>query len=95
MGLGLAEQVEKCSAGPELAGMHTGYIYAVVGEHRLRELREQVRLIPSMLAGPTGAGHQHVATIGHGQRESSKAGTIRNDVEAVGAEILPVDVRAA
>lgn len=95
MGLGLAEQVEMCSADQGLAGTYMTYVPEVVGEYRLRELCEQVSNTPPMLVGPTGAGNQQVSKIGHDQIETSKAGTIRNDFESVGVEILPVDVRAA
>lgn len=55
-----------------------------VGAYRLRELREQAGLSQTELAVRIGVGQRQVSKIENGDLETTKVGTIRKYLEAVG-----------
>lgn len=57
---------------------------AKVGAYRLRELRELAGLTQAQLAERIGVGQRQVSKIESGDLDSSKIGTIRRYLEAVG-----------
>lgn len=57
---------------------------AEVRAYHLRELREQAGLTQAELAARIGVGQRQVSKIEHGDIESTKVGTIRSYLEAVG-----------
>lgn len=57
---------------------------AEVRAYRLRELREQAGLTQAELAARIGVGQRQVSKIEHGDLDSTKVGTIRSYLEAVG-----------
>lgn len=60
---------------------------AEVRAYRLRDLREQAGLTQVQLAERSGVGQRQVSKIEHGDLDSTKVGTIRNYLEAVGGEL--------
>lgn len=63
---------------------HKERMLAEVRAYRLRELRENVGLTQQQLADRIGVSQRQVSKIEHGDLDSSKVGTIRGYLEAVG-----------
>lgn len=63
---------------------HKEQMLAEVRAYRLRELREQAGLTQAQLAERIGVGQRQVSKIEHGDLDSTKIGTIRSYLEAVG-----------
>lgn len=63
---------------------HKERMLAEVRAYRLRELREEAGLTQAQLAERIGVGQRQVSKIEHGDLDSTKIGTIRNYLEAVG-----------
>lgn len=66
---------------------HKERMLAEVRAYRLRELREQAGLTQAQLAERIGVGQRRVSKIEHGDLDSTKIGTIRSYLEAVGGEL--------
>jgi DNA-binding XRE family transcriptional regulator len=63
---------------------HKERMLAEVRAYQLRELREQAGLTQAQLAERIGVGQRQVSKIEHGDLDSTKIGTIRSYLEAVG-----------
>lgn len=63
---------------------HKQRMLAEVRAYRLRELRESAGLTQAELARRIGVGQRQVSKIENGDLESTKVGTIRSYLEAVG-----------
>lgn len=66
---------------------HKDRMLSEVRAHRLRELREAAGLTQQQLADLIGVTQRQVSKIEHGDLESTKVGTIRGYLEAVGGEL--------
>lgn len=66
---------------------HKERMLSEVRAHRLRELREAAGLTQQQLADLIGVTQRQVSKIEHGDLESTKVGTIRGYLEAVGGEL--------
>ena len=66
---------------------HKGRMLAEVRAYRLRELRERAGLTQAQLAERIGVGQRQVSKIEQGDLDSTKVGTIRSYIEAVGGEL--------
>ncbi|MCA1784019.1 MAG: helix-turn-helix transcriptional regulator [Dermatophilaceae bacterium] len=66
---------------------HKERLLAEVRAYRLRELREQAGLTQAQLAERIGVGQRQVSKIENGDLDSTKIGTIRSYLEAVGGEL--------
>ena len=64
--------------------VHKARMLAEVRAYRLRELREQAGLTQAQLAERIGVGQRQVSKIERGDIDSTKVGTIRSYLEAVG-----------
>lgn len=63
---------------------HKERMLAEVRAYRLRELREQAGLTQAQLAERIGVGQRQVSKIESGDLDSTRVGTIRSYLEAVG-----------
>ncbi len=58
-----------------------------VRAHRLLELREEAGLTQAEVAERIGVGQRQVSKIEHGDLDSTKVGTVRRYLEAVGGDL--------
>ena len=63
---------------------HKERMISEVRAYQLRELREQADLTQAQLAELIGVGQRQVSKIEHGDLDSTKIGTVRRYLEAVG-----------
>ena len=68
----------------ERVAEHQRRMLAEVRAYRLRELRESAGLTQAQLAERIGVGQRQVSKIEQGDLDSTKVGTIRSYLEAVG-----------
>lgn len=66
---------------------HKRRMLAEVHAYRLRELRQQAGLTQAQLAERIGVGQRQVSKIENGDIDSTKVGTIRRYLEAVGGSL--------
>ena len=66
---------------------HKQRMLAEVRAYRLRELREQAGFTQAELAERIGVGQRQVSKIENGDLDSTKVGTIRSYLEAVGGNM--------
>lgn len=83
----LKEFVEQHPVDQARVEAHKERMLAEVRAHRLRELRQQAGLTQAQLAERIGVGQRQVSKIENGDLDSTKIGTIRSYLEAVGGEL--------
>lgn len=66
---------------------HKRRMLAEIRAHRLRELREEAGLTQAQLAERIGVGQRQVSKIENGDLDSTKIGTIRSYLQAVGGDM--------
>lgn len=84
MSVSLKDFVAEHPVNRERVDAHKERMLAEVRAYRLRELREEAGLTQAQLAERIGVGQRQVSKIEHGDLDSTKIGTIRNYLEAVG-----------
>lgn len=72
----------------KLIEAHKETLLAEVRAYRLRELRERAGLTQAEVAARIGVGQRQVSKIEHGDLDSTKIGTIRSYLEAVGGTLV-------
>lgn len=84
MAMSLKDFVAEHPVDRQRVDAHKERMLAEVRAYRLRELREEAGLTQAQLAERIGIGQRQVSKIEHGDLGSTKIGTIRNYLEAVG-----------
>lgn len=84
MARSLDDQLARRPANRDKVAAHKEVMLSEVRAHHLRELREQAGLTQAALAARMGVGQRQVSKIEHGDLDSTKVGTIRSYLEAVG-----------
>ena len=67
--------------------VYKAQMYAEIRAYRLRELREQAGLTQVQVAERIGVGQRQISKIEHGDLETTKIGTIRSYLEAIGGTL--------
>lgn len=83
----LDDYLAKRPVDAEALEIHKQRMLTEVRAHRLRELREQAGLTQAQLAERIGVGQRQVSKIENGDLDSTRIGTIRSYLHAVGGEL--------
>lgn len=81
------ELAAKYPVDRSLVESHKTRMLAEVRANHLRELREQAGLTQTQVAERIGVGQRQVSKIERGDLESTRVGTIRSYLEAVGGDL--------
>lgn len=84
MALSLKDFVAEHPVDRESVAAHKRRMLTEVRAYRLRELREEAGLTQAQLAERIGVGQRQVSKIENGDLDTTKIGTIRSYLEAVG-----------
>lgn len=87
MPMTMEEYLAKHPVEQEQVEAHKRRMLTEVRGHRLRELRENAGLTQEQLAKRIGVGHRQVSRIERGDLEYVRIGTLRDYVQATGAEL--------
>lgn len=87
MAMSLKDFLHEHPVNRERVEEHKERMLNEVRAYQLRELREQAGLTQEQLAERIGVGQRQVSKIENGDLASTKIGTIRNYLEAVGGEM--------
>lgn len=72
----------------EAVEAHKQEMMAQVRGYRLRELREATGLTQAQVAERIGVGQRQISKIEHGDLNSTRIGTVRAYLEAIGGELV-------